>query len=202
MNQFRTTPTFDGQRALIVHRPHVAVDAIIRQLAQLGVKAECVWPELDPCVDVSAFDHLFYDADMGHDGQFLWAPGAAPMPAIALIGSEAPGRLAWAIKQGADAHLLKPIGSGGIFSALVIAGTAFAKRTALAAELEDQRQRLAGRQVLAEATACLMLVNNISADAAYERLRHDAMAERLSIETMAQAIVARMGGRHVRPDRA
>jgi response regulator NasT len=202
MTQLRTTPNFEGQRALILHRPHAVVDAIIRQLAQLGVEAEACWPDLPSTADAAGFDHLFYDADMGHSGQFPWAAGAAPMPAIALIGSEAPGRLAWAIQQGADAHLLKPIGSGGIFSALVIASRAFESRAVLAAELEDLRQRLAGRQILAEATACLMVFENISPDAAYDQLRRQAMAERSTIEAMAEIIVQKTRSGHVRSGRA
>ena len=48
--------------------------------------------------------------------------------ANALIGSEAPGRIAWAIKRGADAHLLKPVSGGGIYSAVLIARDAFDRR--------------------------------------------------------------------------
>lgn len=202
MSQFKTTPQFDGQCALILHRPHPVVDAIARQLTQLGVRYETQWPDLPRDLDATAFNHVFYDADMGHDGQFPWAPGEAPMPSIALIGSEAPGRLAWAIRLGADAHLLKPVGSGGIFSALVIASQAFESRAALTAELRDLRERLAGRQVLAEATACLMMLDNISADAAYERLRRAAMTERKSIEAMALQIIEQLRSGHVRTDRA
>ena len=202
MRPFRTTPQFDGQRAAILHRPHGVVDAIVRQLAQLGVHSDVFWPDLPAALADNDYDHLFYDADMGHDGQFPWAPGQAPIPAIALIGSEAPGRLAWAISMGADAHLLKPIGSGGIFAALVIASQAFANRAILAAELHDLRERLAGRQVLAEATACLMMLGNISAHAAYDRLRQEAMAQRETIDAAALRIVQQMGSRHGRSDRA
>ena len=138
---------------------------------------------------------------MGHDGQFPWPPGLAPMPSIALIGSEAPGRLAWAIRQGADAHLLKPIGSGGVYSALVIAFDAVARRSKMSDELDGIRARLEQRQRVAEATACLMVQGNVSADAAYDTLRREAMAARLTIEDMAERVVAHLRTAHVR-DRA
>lgn len=112
MNDRHFTPNFEGRRALVLHRPHELVEALSRQLRQLGVTPLTAWPEM---ADATAADLLFFDADMGFDGQFPWPEGMAPMPTIALIGSEAPGRLAWAIRQGADAHLLKPIGSGGVF---------------------------------------------------------------------------------------
>jgi len=193
-----TTPNFEGQRALILHRPHPVVDAIARQLVQLGVAFEAVWPDLPQGTAEGSFDLLFYDADMGHDGQFPWREGETPVPAVALIGSEAPGRLAWAIRRGADAHLLKPIGSGGVFSALVIARQAFDSRAERGRELADLRDRLADRQVLAEATACLMVQGNIPADLAFAKLRRDAMTERLTLEAMAQRVVERLRNGHVR----
>jgi two-component system, response regulator / RNA-binding antiterminator len=191
------TPNFDGRRALILHRPHVLIDALVRQLSHLGMSQQVHWPDLPADLEPKASDLLFYDADMGHDEQFPWQPGHIPMPSIALIGSEAPGRLAWAIRMGADAHLLKPVGSGGVFSALVIATEAYARRQALHNELEGLRSRLERRQLVAEATACLMLKDKLSAEAAYGSLRREAMLCRLSIEDMAERIVE-FGGRHVR----
>ena len=183
------TPNFVGQRALILHRPHGVVEAIARQLSQIGLAHEQCWPELPLGLDLSRFDQLFFDADMGYDGQFPWAAGHVPMPTIALIGSEAPGRVAWAIGQGADAHLLKPVGSAGIYSALVIATTAFRQRTQLGAELAGLCQQLAGRQALAEATAQLMRQHGCDAGAAYGLLRETAMSRRVTIEAAAQQLL-------------
>ena len=196
MSRNAYTPNFDGRNALILHRPHPVVDAIKRQLAQLGIRCETRWPELSAS-SVEDADLLFFDADMGHDEQFPWTHGEAPMPAIALIGSEAPGRLAWAIRLGADAHLLKPVGSGGVFTALVIASEAFVKRLAMRAELDGLRSRLEQREVIAEATACLMLQANLPAEVAYARLRREAMAARLTIEAMAERIVHELRAGHV-----
>lgn len=197
MKNGHSTPNFEGRRALIVHRPHEVVGALARQLSQIGMTHEQAWPDAPQSAGAAGFDVVFYDADMGHDGQFPWKPGLAPAPAIALIGSEAPGRLAWAIRQGADAHLLKPVGSGGVYSALVIAADAFARRS----EMESLHARLAQRQRVAEATACLMVEHNVSADDAYDRLRREAMDARLTIEQMADSIVSRLRTAHVR-DRA
>ena len=201
MSRMHTTPNFDGGRALILHRPHQVVDALVRQLGQIGMSATQCWPELGDLAAIGACSALFYDADMGHDEQFPWPAGAAPMPAIALIGSEAPGRLSWAIRQGADAHLLKPVGSGGVFAALVIAVEAFARRSSMSAENAALRVRLGQRQVLAEATAWLMVQANLDAEAAYDRLRRMAMDRRVGIEAAAIELVAELRAGHVR-DRA
>jgi hypothetical protein len=57
------------------------------------------------------------------------------MPLIALIGSEAPGRIEWALSHNADAQLLKPVGNAGVYSALLIARQAFEARRRLADEI-------------------------------------------------------------------
>ena len=200
MRQAQLIPNFVGQRALVLHRPHAVVDAIARQLGQLGIACSQSWPEI-PAGD-RLFDHLLYDADMGHDGQFPWPAGASPVPTIALIGSEAPGRIAWAIQQGADAHLLKPVGSAGIYSALVIATTAFRQRTALEGELAGLRQQIDQRQRLAEATALLMQTQDCTAAQAYALLRKHAMNERTTIEDMAVRLLEQHGGPSERRSRA
>ena len=96
-----------GARAVILHRPHDTVQALERQLIAIGLKTAQAWPELGP--EALGADFVFFDADMGHDGQFPWSPGQSPMPMIALIGSEAPGRIEWALAAGAHAQLLKPV---------------------------------------------------------------------------------------------
>ncbi|MEO9230640.1 MAG: ANTAR domain-containing protein [Devosia sp.] len=187
-----------AHRALILHRPHPTVDAISRQLTQIGMATDQYWPELQSDVDPQCHDVLFFDADMGHDEQFPWAAGAAPIPTIALIGSEAPGRIAWAIKRGADAHLLKPVTGGGIYSAVLIARDAFARRRGLQHELAIAQARLAKREIVAEATAFLMLSENLSATEAFRALRVRAMAQRLTIEVLAERLAERTQSRHDR----
>ena len=179
----------EPQNALILHRPHATTEAIVRQLTQIGITARCTWPDLPDRFDVTDYGVLFFDADMGHDDQFPWPAGETPIPAIALIGSEAPGRIAWAIRRGADAQLLKPVTGGGVFSALLIAREAFGRRARLRDEVTGLRHRLDGREILAEATALLMLEQGFSATEAYRALRRQAMDAQLPLEEMATRLV-------------
>ena len=96
---------------------------------------------------------MFFDADLGFDEQFPWKPGEAPMPLVALIGSEAPGRIEWALSHNADAQLLKPVGNAGVYSALLIARQSFEARKRLAGEIASLRQRVAERQTIVRAVA-------------------------------------------------
>ncbi len=186
-------PDLGGARAVILHRSHPTVQALARQLSAIGLLHEAHWPDL-PAAALGA-DFVIFDMDRGHDEQFPWAPGRAPMPMIALIGSEAPGRVEWALRMGADAQLLKPVGDSGVYSALLIARAAFEGRRALAGEIDDLRARLGERQTVVRAV-CL-LAQGGDEEVAYAELRRLAMGWRITIEEAAGRVLAG-GGTHVR----
>ncbi len=181
------TPNLGGARAVILHRPHATVHALTRQLAAIGLEVTQAWPELAP--EALAADYVFFDADMGHDAMFPWEPGRPPMPMIALIGSEAPGRVEWSLRAGAHAQILKPVGDNGAYSALLIARDAFDAQRALSAEIADLRRRLDERLTVVRAVTLLAARGKSEAEA-YAQLRRMAMAWRISFEDAAGRIVA------------
>lgn len=187
-----------GARAVILHRQHATVQALTRQLTAIGLEVTQCWPELGP--EALAANFVFFDADMGHDEQFPWKPGAAPMPMIALIGSEAPGRIEWSLRIGAHAQLLKPVGDSGAYSALLIARDAFDAQRASQAEIADLRRRLDERQTVVRAVM-MLAARGRTEDAAYAHLRQLAMAWRISLEDAAARIVARYTGGEDSDDR-
>ncbi|TDL89018.1 ANTAR domain-containing response regulator [Meridianimarinicoccus aquatilis] len=184
-------PDLGSARAVILHRPHTVVTALTRQLQAVGLQVECFWPEL-PAV-ARAADYLFIDVDTAHDDQFPWAPGEAPLPTIALIGSEAPGRIEWLMNFGADAQILKPVGDNGVYSALLIARATFDARIGLAGEIDTLRRRLGQRQTVVQAVAVLA-ARGKSETEAYEQLRGMAMAWRVSFEEAAARIMSSVNG--------
>lgn len=180
-------PDLGGARVAILHRPHPTVHALVRQLTAIGLDVAQSWPELG--ADAIGADYVFFDADMGHDGMFPWPPGQPPVPMIALIGSEAPGRIEWALRAGAHAQLLKPVGDNGAYSALLIARDAFDAQRALFAEIADLRRRLDGRQTVVRAVT-LLAARGKTEEEAYAQLRRMAMAWRISFEAAAERVVA------------
>jgi AmiR/NasT family two-component response regulator len=177
-----------GAKAVILHRPHPVVQLLSRQLTAVGLTVVTAWPDLGP--EALAADFIFFDADMGYDAQFPWAPGASPMPMIALIGSEAPGRIEWALWMGAHAQILKPVGDSGVYSALLIARHTFDANRSLAAEVADLQHRLEERQTVVRAVTLLAARGATETDA-YAQLRQMAMAWRISFEAAAARVVAR-----------
>ena len=187
MSRVSRIPILGGAKAFVLHRPHATVTAIARQLTAIGLEAVECWPELPP--DSLAADFVFFDVDMGFDEQFPWRSGEAPMPTIALIGSEAPGRIEWALSQKADAQLLKPVGNAGVYSALLIARQAFEARRRLADEVAALQSRVAERQTVVRAVAALS-TQGLDDERAYAQLRSLAMNWQVSIEQAARRVVA------------
>lgn len=187
MSRATRIPNLGGARAFILHRPHATVNAIARQLAAIGLVATDCWPDLP--ADVLAADFVFFDADMGFDQQFPWPAGEAPMPMIALIGSEAPGRIEWALSHNADAQLIKPIGNSGVYSALLIARQGFEARRRLAGEISALQQRVGERQTIVRAVAALSS-RGVDDEQAYGQLRSLAMSWQINIEEAARRVVA------------
>ena len=186
MSHFRTE-NVGGSVAWILHRPHPSIQGLVRQLGVIGLVVREAWPEL-PAEALGA-DFIFYDADTGHNEQFPWAPGASPMPMIALIASEAPGRLRWAMEMGAHAQLLKPLSDKGVYAALLVARSNFDRAKASAALIADLQNRLSSRQTIVRAVMIFVMKGKTEAEA-YDLLRQTAMAWRVTIETAAERLVA------------
>ncbi|MFS8055000.1 ANTAR domain-containing protein [Rhizobium sp. BR 317] len=179
-------PMFSSWRAVILHRPHPAVEALTRQLDSLHIQVRAVWPQLDE-QDALA-DVVFFDADMGHDQQFPWPSGFSPMPLVALIGSEAPGRIEWVLAQGSNAHMLKPIGSTGAYSALLIASHVYQKARGDADDIRTLEDRLRQRPIVVRAVLQLMQQGYAGEATAFKRLRSISMDWGMTIEEAADAI--------------
>jgi response regulator NasT len=192
-------PNLGGAKAFILHRPHATVGALSRQLVAIGLEVIECWPELPP--DVLAADFVFFDVDLGFDEQFPWKPGKAPMPLVALIGSEAPGRIEWALSHKADAQLLKPVGTAGVYSALLIARQSFVARRRQADEIAALEMRVAERQTIVRAVAALS-AQGFDDGRAYAQLRSFAMSWQVSVEQAARRIVAMTGEGDEHSDRA
>lgn len=180
-------PNLGGASAFVLHRPHPMLQTITRQLSAIGLNVTDCWPEL-PAAALSA-DFVFFDVDLGFDEQFPWKPGEAPMPIVALIGSEAPGRIEWALfSHKADAHLMKPVGNSGVYTSLLIARQSFEARKRLAGEIAALQARVAERQTIVRAVAAL--AGGADPERGYAQLRSLAMSWQVNLEDAARRIVA------------
>lgn len=165
---------------LILHQHDDSIIRLARQLERLGIKVTVSWPVLE--TSVASADMIIFDGDKIYDGIFPWPVGEAEVPLVALMGSEAPGRLEWVLKQGISAHLLKPIQSSGIFSTLFLAQSNFLQRKNMQETIATLEDRVAKRPFVLRATLELMQRCIIEEEAAFSVLRSAAMNRQKTIE--------------------
>lgn len=177
---------FRGLQALVIFREDSNCTTLVSVLERLGLAVTVLEPEklhrtgaLPPC------DLMLFDAD--DDTEELWSGKfSGNVPIIALVGNEAPTRLARVVRLRCDSHILKPIRTTGVFTAVLLAVNGRERRRQAERENDILRQRLAGRRTVMKAVLHLMSVCGIDEDAAYDWLRQEAMKQRVSIEDMAR----------------
>ena len=180
-------PNFRGQRVLVLHHADRNCAAIVEQLERLGAVVSVQWPA--SCVSISGADVVFFDSDHGFDGIFGWEPGKAGVPLVAILGSEAPGRIEWAMAQEPSAYLMKPVGSTGVFSVLSIAFHNFALTRDRKETLQRMDERLQLRGTVLRAAFVLMKRHGIGGEESLHLLRTEAMRRRVTLEAVSVLIL-------------
>lgn len=173
---------FSGMTAVVLHSSEDIRSRIAARLDVLGVHVE---GRRDAFPDTGGdADMLILDIDLAHDDQFPWPLAQAPMPTVALIGSESPGRLAWALEREVDAFL--PLSAlANIYSSLVIAHSAFGDKQDRRRRDAEIARRASQRLDLIQAVLRLMSEKDIDEAVALKQLRAFAMVERISLEDAA-----------------
>lgn len=187
---------FANRMAIVLHDSADVRANLSDRLERLGMRAVAQSGEL--LADAFEADVIIIDIDRAYDDQLPWEAGQAAVPMIGLVGSESPGRLAWALKHEIDAYL--PLSAlGNIFSALVIAHATFERKAEQRDRETAQTRVQAGR--LDVVRAVLRLMEDCGDEAlALKKLRAFAMVERMTIEEAARTVLA--GRRDLRSQRS
>jgi AmiR/NasT family two-component response regulator len=188
------TPNFAGWRATVLHREDGNTERLHRQLRLLGLTPKIQWAPLSAA---ELPDLVIIDADQGWDSLLPWHGATPTCPVVALLGSEAPGRIAWALEQGAGSIIAKPIAASAVYPALVMAVSIHQERKASAERLQYLEERVRLRPLVHAAVEKLMTGRNIDEERAYAVLRDCAMRRRLPMEQIAAFI---LGGAEPLPE--
>ena len=181
-------PNFSDREALILHRSDRNRDALEAQLRRIGLRVSTLPPTEHPAK--VAANVVFFDADAGHSCLFPWPKGDPPVPLVAILGSEAPGRLEWALAQSATAFMMKPIGSNGAFNALVVATRLYEDNRTLRGSVRELSARVRARPIVVRAVVEVMQQQAVDDSEALDRLRRAAMSARTSVEALCASIAA------------
>ena len=188
------TPNFTGWRAVILHREDANTERLERQLGLLGIHAMRQW---EPLSDWESADLVLVDADQGWDDLLPAKQDALGKPLVALLASEAPGRIAWAMEQGASAIIPKPVAASAVYPALVMAVSIHEERRAVAERLQYLEERVRMRPLVHAAVEKLRAARGLDEERAYAILRDCAMRRRLSMEQVAAMF---LGGEEPLPE--
>jgi AmiR/NasT family two-component response regulator len=183
----RTTPNFMGWDAVILHRGDSNTEKLKRQLGLLGFSTHVTW---EPLVETTKPDLVMVDADQGWNGLLPWPSRQAPCPIVALLGSEAPSRIAWAMQIGVGAILAKPVATSAIYPALVMAIAIHEERRNVLERETLNQERIRMRPLVHRAVAALMSERTLSEEDAYTLLRGYAMRRRDTIEGVSASYLA------------
>ncbi len=184
----RQTPNFSGWRAILLHRNDSNTERLTRQLRLLGFSVEASFAPLGAG---NLPDLVLVDADQGWDELLPWSGAEnAACPVVALLGSEAPSRIAWAMNVGAGAIIAKPLAASAVYPALVMAIAIHEERKAGRERVEQFEERIRMRPLVHGAVKSLMASRNLSEEDAYAVLRSNAMRRRLPLESMAASFLA------------
>lgn len=190
----RETPNFTGWRATILHREDNTTERLTRQLKLIGFQVTVQWQPLD---GADLPDIILVDADQGWDGLLPWTGENAPRPLVALLSSEAPGRIAWAMEQGAGSIIAKPLASSAVYPALVMALGIHRERKAVIDKMKHLEERVRLRPLVHAAVERIIAVRKVDEELAYTILRNCAMQRRMPMEQVAASI---LGGAEPMPE--
>lgn len=189
----RPRQNFSGSRAVLFHGLDRNRDALAEALVRLGLQVSCFEPGVEEAsfsAAIAEADVFFFDGDCAETPSLPWADNP-PIPIVATVGLETPGRLHRAFELGASAILHKPIRSSGIYAALFFAFNEHRRWTELWSRLTELESRHSARRFVQKAVLRMMDDHDCDDEEAYRLLRKESMRQRITVEELAVRILAR-----------
>jgi len=179
-----------GLRVQVVHPPDNERISLVEHLRRIGCMVDTQWPVPETWSDGFDVVLLAVEHDVRSDIQRLLKSDDGPRPTlIAIVGYEDPSTLQLVIEAGAVAVIERPIRPFGLVTNLTIARSLWLERRETGKKIHKLERKLSGLQRIQKAKAILMTGQGLSETDAYESIRRQAMAKRLSMDDMAAAII-------------
>jgi AmiR/NasT family two-component response regulator len=175
---------------LVVHPPDSERVRLVEHLRRIGCMAETQWPVPETWTGGCDVMLLAVEHDVRSDIQRLLKSTDGPRPTlIAIVGYEDPSTLQLVLEAGAVAVIERPIRPFGLLTNLTIARSIWLEKRETEKRIRKLERKLSGLQRIQKAKSILMDGQGLSEADAYESIRRQAMAKRLSMDDMAAAII-------------
>jgi AmiR/NasT family two-component response regulator len=179
-----------GLRVQVIHQPDDEGVELVEHLRRIGCTVEAQWPIPDTFPPTADVVLLTIDYESRDDLLRLLRGQQDQKPTlIAVVGYESPSTLQLVLESGALAVIERPIRPFGLLTNLMMARNLWMERRETAKRLRKVERKLSGIQNIQKAKSILMEKQELSEESAYQRLRQQAMAKRITVEDMAIAII-------------
>jgi AmiR/NasT family two-component response regulator len=176
-------------RIAVFHPDDADGRQLIQQLQRIGCQVQAFWPPL-PALP-AGIDVVFLAVrPESMDAEFEWLRREEVPTIIAVVTYENPTIVEAVLRIGVQAVLPSPIRSFGLLSALVVARCVHQDMTTQARRMRKLEAKVLGVRQIEEAKSILVRSRQITADAAYDLMRDQAMSKRVTTEEIAAAIVS------------
>ena len=163
-------------------------EMLSQQLKRIGCQVSATWPPMPKLPDKT---DLIFCAAMVQQASIKmeWMGVECMVPVIAVVNYENPTILELALRMGAKNILVSPFRSSGVLSALTASLHAHEEFRMLRRQKLRLEEKLLFAGLISDAKAVLMRTGSMSNAEAYQRLRNQAMAKRISIEDVARSVI-------------
>ncbi|QHI96807.1 ANTAR domain-containing protein [Xylophilus rhododendri] len=177
-------------KVVVVHPPDEEGEALVSHLRRVGCMVSVAWPV--PASLASNADVLFLLTEGERRQAIEQLLKSLPKPGptvIAIVNYEDPTTLQLVLESSAFAVVQKPIKPFGLLASLVAARSMWTEQQTLLKENRKLRRKITSDQAMSRAKTILMASKGISEGEAYQAIRAQAMAKRLSMEQIASSII-------------
>jgi AmiR/NasT family two-component response regulator len=175
-------------RVIVFHPNDQDGQDIIRQLQRIGCQVQAFWPPAERLPEDADLVFLAVRPETAALN-LPWINSAQKPPLIAVVDYENPTTIEAMLKFSVNGVVASPVKSFGLLSAIVVARQIAAREAEQSKQIERLDQRLAGIRRLTKAKTILMEQRGINEEQAYEIIREQAMAKRVTTEEIANAII-------------
>lgn len=175
-------------RVAVFHPADQDGKELILQLRRIGCQAQAFWPPVPTLPEGTDVVFLAVRPDTALPDWSSSRSSGSPT-IIAIVTYENPTVIEAVLKVGAESVIASPIKPFGLLASLVVARKVNNSLRTLAKQNQRLETKLAGVRQVAEAKGILMAARGISEDDAYQVMREQAMARRVTVEQIASAIV-------------
>jgi AmiR/NasT family two-component response regulator len=177
-----------GLRVAVLHPNDSDGQQLTQQLQRIGCQVQAYWPPpadlpegLDTVFLAVRPDSIDYDLE--------WTRSELCPTVIAVVTYENPTIVDAVMRLGARAVLPSPVKSFGLMSTLVIGRQIDADLKSQVKRIRKLETKVAGTRRIMDAQNILMRTRNVSEKEAYDLIRDQAMAKRVTTEEIAAAII-------------